>query len=214
MRFAPGGSTASARLLCDSQGDALIEGTAVECHLSCVRTARDANTTGVDLRHLRTQLLQTVNQSAHAPGPFAIGTIILQFRIQTVEVVLTAFMMLAKLFIVIDLCRRERCRGDRPVVEKLTGQRYHIRANHQRIGWLANLRITDLRLERQGLLTYGDIDYQCVAIHPCLHLVSLYGRFLTDAVVLDERANLVAATLPILKTVDPLKGVRQFADNG
>ena len=95
-------------------------------------------------------------------------------------------MMFSKLFVVVDLCRREGCCGDGTVLEKLTRQCYHIRANHQCIGRLTNLRIANLRLERQSLLAYGDINNQCVAYHASFHLLGVYCRFLADTVMLDE----------------------------
>ena len=49
----------------------------------------------VNLRHFRPQLLQTVEQTAEAPCPLTIGTIILQFGIKTIEVMLTTLMMSA-----------------------------------------------------------------------------------------------------------------------
>ena len=53
MRGTPGGSTAATRLLRDGQGDALVEGTAVEGHLAGIAAARDTDVLRVNLRHFR-----------------------------------------------------------------------------------------------------------------------------------------------------------------
>ena len=41
--------------------------------------------------------LQTVNQPAQTPRPFAIGTIVLQFRIESVKIILSSLLMLPPL---------------------------------------------------------------------------------------------------------------------
>ena len=86
---------------------------------------------------------------------------------------LTTIMMLAKLFIVIDLRRDEGSSGNRSVIEELTRQRYHVSTNHQRIGSLTRLRIADMGFQRQHLLTNGNIDNECIAIHVSLYLTGL-----------------------------------------
>ena len=54
MRVAPGSSTATTRLLSDGECHTLIKGTAIECHLTSIRAARNADMLGVNLGNLRT----------------------------------------------------------------------------------------------------------------------------------------------------------------
>ena len=168
----------------------------------------------VNLRNLRPKLLQTVNQAAHTPCPLTIGAIVLESRIQAVEVMLTTIMMLAKLFIVIDLRRDEGSSSNRSVIEELTRQRYHVSTNHQRIGSLTRLRIADMGFQRQHLLTNGNIDNECIAVHVGLYLTGLYSGFGTDAIVLNHMTNVTTTLRPVLEFLDTFQGIGQVADNG
>ena len=76
---------------------------------------------GIYLCLLRSQLLQTVDQTAEAPCPLTIGTIVLQLGIKTVEVVLAALVMRAPLTIVVYLLLMEYHRSDRSVFKQLFG---------------------------------------------------------------------------------------------
>ena len=89
--------------------------------------------TGIDLRHLRTQLLQTINQTTQAPCPFAVGTIFHQIGIQTVEIVLSPVMMGTPLRVVVHLTLMEGHRGDWTILKQLLGQGDHTGTNHQRV---------------------------------------------------------------------------------
>ena len=214
MRGAPGCGTAATRLLGDGQGDALVEGTAVEGHLASVATARQADVLRVNLRHFRTQQLQSVNQTAQSPCPFAVGTVVLQLRVETVERMLTALMVTAKLAVVVHLLLVERHGGDGTVLEQPFGQCYHAGANHHGVRRLAHLRILNLRPQGQAVLADGDGDYQRVAAHAGLHLSGFHGGFCADAVGLYLRGYCVAATLPVGEGADTLQRVGQFADDG
>ena len=159
-------------------------------------------------------MLQSVNQSAHTPCPFAIGTIILQLGIETVKVMLASVVMLAKLLVVVYLCRGEDGSSNRPVLKELSRQGYHIGTNHQSIGRLPRLRVTDLRLECQRLLAYGNVYYQRVTIHPCFHLISFHRRLFAYAIMLNHRTYLIPASFPVRKAIHTLQCVGQFTDYG
>ena len=123
--------------------------------------------------------------------------------------------VLAKLLVVVHLGRVERHHGHGASLEQLAGQRNHVGANHQGVRRLAHLRIADVRLQGEHFTVHGDVDHQHgVALHAGFHLSGLHGGLLADAVVLDERANLVSATLPVGKGVHALQGIRQLAHHG
>ena len=143
MRLTPGSSTTATGFLGNDKGDTFVEGTSIEGHLASIRASRDTDAARINLRHLRTQLLQAVNQSADTPSPLAISTILNEVRIEAVEVVLTTVVVLAPLFVVVDLCRAKRHRGNRTIVEQGAWQGYHVRANHQSVRGTTRLRIAD-----------------------------------------------------------------------
>ena len=89
--------------------------------------------------------MQTVDKTAQTPGPFAVGTIVLQFGIEAVEFVLSPLMMTAHLSVVVHLLLTEVHNGDGTVGKQLSRQGQHARTNHQGIRCLTNLRIGDDR---------------------------------------------------------------------
>ena len=118
----PRGSTASARLLGDGEGYALVEGSTEEGHLASIGTARDTDALDVDLRLFGAQLLQSVDEAAHAPCPLAIGTIGLELWIKTVEGVPATLVVRAPLRVVVDLVFVEVHHGDGAILEEGLGQ--------------------------------------------------------------------------------------------
>ena len=93
VRDAPGCRSATAGFLGNGQGDALVEGSAIERHLARIGTSRHANAARVDASCLRSQLLQAVNQPRQPPGPFAVGAIGRELRIESVERMLAALVV-------------------------------------------------------------------------------------------------------------------------
>ena len=76
-----------------------------------------------------------------------------------------------------------------------------------------------LRMERVVSWKNGDgselsINNKCcVAFHMCRHLLRLYGRLLSNAVMLNHVAYITAALCPIGKARHALQRIRQFPDD-
>ena len=214
MRDTPGSSTTATRFLSDSQSHTLVERATVKCHLSGIRATRYANTLGVDLSHLRSQQLQAVYQSAKAPSPFAIGAIILQMGIETVEVMLSPLVMLTPLTVVVHLLLVEVHGGNWSVGKQLTWQRNHARSYHQCIGCLTRLRIFNLRTQGQRFTIHRHIHNQRITAHTGLDILFLDYGFLADTVMLNQRSNLTATARPVAKTLYTFQCIGQVLDNG
>ena len=169
---------------------------------------------GVNLCHLGAELLQTVDETAQSPGPHAVGAIVLELRIETVEVVLTALVMAAELSVVVDLLLVEVHDGDGTVVEELARQCQHARTNHEGVGRLSHLGIAYLGLQAERASIDSDKDDERVALHACHHLTVIGGGLGADAVVLNHVADVTAATRPVGETLDTLQRIGQLADDG
>ena len=170
--------------------------------------------TGIDLRHLRPQLLETVNQTTQPPSPFAIGTITDQIGIQAIEVMLSPVMMRTPLGIVVHLTLMEGHQGNRPVLKQLLGQGDHTRADHQGIWWLPCLRIIDHRAQGERLTINSHIHHEgSITLHTGLHLTGFYGRFLADAIMLDHVGDVTTTFLPVSKGTYTLQRIRQLTDH-
>ena len=170
----PGGSTTATRLLGDSEGDTLVEGSAEKGHLACIAATCDTDMLRIDLRHLRTQLLQSVNQTAQAPSPFAVSAIVFQFRIETVEVVVATSGGLPsetgpKLTVVVHLCLLVDHRGDGALLKDALGQGDAAGADHQGVRCLTHSGIADEGTKFERLFADGDRHLQRVAVHTCFY---------------------------------------------
>ena len=217
IRHTPCGSASATRLLCYGKRHALVECSAEESHLSGVRTTSNTDVLHVDACYLFTQQLQTIEQSAESPCPLAICTVVLQFRIKSVEVVLAAVVVRSplSLAVVVNLRLVESHHSDASFLKQLSRQRYHARANHERVRCLACLRICDVRFQIQFLISNSYLHVQSVKVHPCLDVLFLNGRFLANLKLLYACSNLVASFLPLFEflhaslAVEPRKRVGQ-----
>ena len=167
----------------------------------------------IDLRHLRTQLLQSVNQTAQAPSPLAVGTVVFQFRIETVEIVVATSCGLAseagtKLTVVVHLCLLVDHRGDGALLEDALRQGDATGADHQGVGSLSHSWVVDKGTEFERLSADGDRHLQRVAVHTCLHGRGVYGRLRADLIVLDLLGDLPTAQAPVLEVGDASAAVR------
>ena len=119
----------------------------------------------VDSGLLLAQLLQAIDQTTEAPCPLAIGSVVLEVRIQTVEIVFAALMMLTPLGIIIDLRFMERHGGDTFLLNQLHRQGNHAGAYHQRIRGMTGFWIMDGGCEQQVLTIHSHLHLKCVARH-------------------------------------------------
>ena len=166
---------------------------------------------GVNLRFLRTQLLETVDKAAQSPSPFAIGSVVLQLRIETVEIVLSPFVMLSPLSVVVHLLLVEHHRGDGTIREEVAWQGNTTCTNHQGVRGFSYLGITDDGTKGQGFFPNGNIHHESrIALHVCFHLTGINRRFLTDAPMLNHGSDFVATAFPVAKVLHTFQGIGQL----
>ena len=129
--------------------------------------------------------------------------------------VFATVMVLAELLVVVDVGRAEGHKGYRTALEQLSRKGEHVGAYHYGIGGTSHVGIMDERAQGQRLATNGDVDNNGrVALHVSRHLTRLHRGLRADAIVLDERADLVATALPVAKAADTLQGIGQSLDDG
>ena len=216
MRYTPGSRTSPTWLLGNSECHTLIERSTKKRHFAGIRTPRHANMLCIYFRHFGPQQLKTINQSAQPPSPLAICSILLQFRIKTVKLIVATSLSIApeKLGIRIHLRFAIYHRCNRSFSEYLTRKRNSTRSNHQREGSFTLFGIADDRAQGQRLSIRGDIHNQCIAIHTGLYLLlHIHGWFLTNTVMLYHSGNLATTTGPITKILYPFQCIGQFANN-
>ena len=166
--------------------------------------------------HRLTYQLQTVEQTAEAPCPLTIGTVLLEFGIQAVKLIRATVMFLPPLRIVVHLILMEDHRGDAALFQQVLGQRDIARANHQRIRSLSRLRIADGGREMQRLSVHGDIHQERIPVHTGFHLFLVHRGLPSYLIGLNIGADLIAPFLPLLQvlhaslTVVPHQGIAQL----
>ena len=105
LRNTPRGGTSAARFLGDCQCDAFIESSGKQSHLPGKGTTRHRKVMTINWKVFLNQL-KAINDSTDSPGPGAVGADMRQFRVEPIDRLVSAFLLVGHHLIEVEGDRR------------------------------------------------------------------------------------------------------------